>query len=1546
MATTRDVWVKGSAASRQTTQITFSVRRADHRLLRILLGVLVLPLTLLAVLVGGTAPASAVGAVSPSASTTNGFPTWYQDSAGNRVEQCLDPLDPNCVVLASPTFTPAAPLEFPTNFPDEFFYALAESDILSTPGCAGTSPGKASVRLALEGAFINGDPVAADRMVFGRIRVKVTSGLCPLTTYRFQHPFGTTTLTTNAAGAIPANVGTQDVGCVPTTGVLCNFATATTSPVFGTAAAGGFLRWDPAVAPAAPAGYLGDGAATLHPVVGGTNGNSFTIQTAAGAPTGISTSLFTVAGKLAGPLSSTPDPFDFGGVRLGSASGKTVTITNVDRTPVTIGTASLSSPEITITGGSCVNGKVLTRDQSCTYQLRFAPTGLAGRRAITLTVPSTGGIRSPQDLHLTGSATNVGDAPALSASSASLAFGNVRVRTASPVQHLVITNTGLAPLGITDVSFDPVTNPEPDQYRILSDSCSTGAFVDPGRSCTIDVGFVPFLSGPHATRLLITSNAGTGLDAVAVTGAGTGGLAAVSADKQGNGFPEWYRDENGIKVEPCLDQSDPNCVVLPDEFFDPAQPVVFPTNFPGEFFYTVSTSDVVAIRDPACSATPGKALMRSAVEGTFVDAAPADGDQMVFGRIRFSVTGGLCPGTEYIFTSPYGADSYTTDTSGSLKRSAATDDVGCVPAPGAPCVFADALSSRVLGSFVRWDPAVAPAAPAGYIGDGATLHRITGAPFSPDGIAPANYFEVTRASDGVRVGRTDLFAVSGKLRGPLEADRPTVTFSSVPVGSTSATETVTYTNTGLAPIGVTEVSLAGFDGDDFAVAGDSCTGTSLDPGATCAVSASFSPTSTGDRSMALEVRHTGLNSPLRVALTGVGGAQGTAAAISLAPRSLDFVPLHVGRTSTYQTVTVSNAGGTAPLTFTAPAELTGPGNASFAIVHDRCDAPVDPGASCEIDVAFTPQAPGSLSASLVVHDNAPGLTHSLALTGRGSDAVPDVSDTADPANGFPQWYQDENGVRLEPCLDTTSGNCIVLGDATYDPAQALSFPDNFPGEFFYAVADSEPISLPGCAGTPAGIAFARVALEGSFANGDPTAGDQIVFGRVRIVVTSGLCASTPYTFDTPYGSFTFTTNSDGGFARNVGTTDTGCGAAPCDFAEAVVSGPAQSFLRWSPADGVAPPAGYLGDGASFHHVVGGTYTRPGDSSPLDEFVISDSAGNEIASSDRFLVSAKIAGPLQGDTASIAFGHAPVGSTTASTTVTVTSAAQGTTPITGVTLTGAQAGDFALVGGTCSGAALALDGSCTVQVAFAPRAAGVRTASLRVAAGGQAVVVPLSGLGDAVPAPAIRVTPGVLSYGTVTSPGSATLTTTITNIGDAPLSVLGAAVSGPAASDYAAVSACPAQVAPGGTCTVAVTFTPSAAGARTASLTVAHNATGGTTVVSLTGTGAGSTFTVSPDPVKLGTVNRNTTKTATVTVKNTGTTGFTITGAVVTGAQSAFFTVTGPGCLNSVLAAGRSCNLTVSFRPTAATAYTGTLVVTGDTTTLPRTRSVQVTGTGK
>jgi archaellum component FlaG (FlaF/FlaG flagellin family) len=116
-------------------------------------------------------------------------------------------------------------------------------------------------------------------------------------------------------------------------------------------------------------------------------------------------------------------------------------------------------------------------------------------------------------------------------------------------------------------------------------------------------------------------------------------------------------------------------------------------------------------------------------------------------------------------------------------------------------------------------------------------------------------------------------------------------------------------------------------------------------------------------------------------------------------------------------------------------------------------------------------------------------------------------------------------------------------------------------------------------------------------------------------------------------------------------------------------------------------------------------------------------------------------------------------------------------------------------------------------------------------------------------------------------------------------------------------------------------------------------------VALTGTGAGSTFTVGPNPVTFGNVTRGTTKTQTVNVKNNGSLAFTVTAAKVTSPDPAVvsaYTVTGTGCIGSVLQPGKSCNITVALKPVTARFYTATLEVSGDKTTLPRPGVVKTT----
>src|ERR1700710_769248 len=64
------------------------------------------------------------------------------------------------------------------------------------------------------------------------------------------------------------------------------------------------------------------------------------------------------------------------------------------------------------------------------------------------------------------------------------------------------------------------------------------------------------------------------------------GLASVGPTDPGNGFPQYYQDKAGVALEPCLANltaGDPCAIATSLPL--PAAPVVFPTNFPSEWFY-------------------------------------------------------------------------------------------------------------------------------------------------------------------------------------------------------------------------------------------------------------------------------------------------------------------------------------------------------------------------------------------------------------------------------------------------------------------------------------------------------------------------------------------------------------------------------------------------------------------------------------------------------------------------------------------------------------------------------------------------------------------------------------------------------------------------------------------------------------------------------------------------------------------------------------------------------------------------------------------------
>ena len=106
-----------------------------------------------------------------------------------------------------------------------------------------------------------------------------------------------------------------------------------------------------------------------------------------------------------------------------------------------------------------------------------------------------------------------------------------------------------------------------------------------------------------------------------------------------------------------------------------------------------------------------------------------------------------------------------------------------------------------------------------------------------------------------------------------------------------------------------------------------------------------------------------------------------------------------------------------------------------------------------------------------------------------------------------------------------------------------------------------------------------------------------------------------------------------------------------------------------------------------------------------------------------------------------------------------------------------------------------------------------------------------------PAPVVSLSAAKLDFGTIaTGTHSAPQTLTLTNSGDGALSISGSTFTG--STDFALSddTCSAATVAPGATCSVSVTFTPSVSGTREAVLAFADDASGSPHTVALTGAG--------------------------------------------------------------------------------------------------------------
>jgi FG-GAP-like repeat/Abnormal spindle-like microcephaly-assoc'd, ASPM-SPD-2-Hydin len=226
-------------------------------------------------------------------------------------------------------------------------------------------------------------------------------------------------------------------------------------------------------------------------------------------------------------------------------------------------------------------------------------------------------------------------------------------------------------------------------------------------------------------------------------------------------------------------------------------------------------------------------------------------------------------------------------------------------------------------------------------------------------------------------------------------------------------------------------------------------------------------------------------------------------------------------------------------------------------------------------------------------------------------------------------------------------------------------------------------------------------------------------------------------------------------------------------------------------------------------------------------------------------------------------------------------------------------------------------SCSINVTFAPTTTGNQNGTLTLTdtTPSSPQLIPLTGSG--VNGPYLNVAPAAVSFGTVNvGNSSAPITLQVSNVGNADATISGITISGMNGSDFSQSTSCGAALTVAATCTISVTFKPTAIGSRSATLSITDNAPNSPQTVALTGSGAG---------LGLG-IASGSSASATVAAGNPASYTITIGGAGIAGSV----TLT---CTGAPTGVGCSVPATVTLSATSPSSETVTVTTTSRTLAL-------------
>jgi len=248
--------------------------------------------------------------------------------------------------------------------------------------------------------------------------------------------------------------------------------------------------------------------------------------------------------------------------------------------------------------------------------------------------------------------------------------------------------------------------------------------------------------------------------------------------------------------------------------------------------------------------------------------------------------------------------------------------------------------------------------------------------FSPTGSGSANG-NVTINDNGY-FNQVNTVSLTG-LGSAISLSGSPLAFGNQTVKVKTAAKVVTIQNTGTSAI--TMGAVTSTNTTDYAISANTCpaSGATLAGGATCSISVTFDPLSTGAKRGAIVVNDSDPSSPQLIGLSGTGVSK-----VALSPTAITFSTTPVGASSGAQKITLTNST-TAVVTLAAtPLTFTGPFVNNPASTTCTASLPIAPGGTCIVSVQFHPTVVGFASGSVSVADSDATSPQSVALQGYGT----------------------------------------------------------------------------------------------------------------------------------------------------------------------------------------------------------------------------------------------------------------------------------------------------------------------------------------------------------------------------------------------------------------------------------------------------------------------------------------------------------------------------------------------------------------------------------